>query len=264
VHLKKDLGAGDITTSLLISEEDESKAIYVAKGNFILAGFPFAREVFRIIDSSIEWRLLFPEGSTVSNGEILAEISGKTRAILAGEIVSLNILQRLSGIATLTDMYVERIKGSKAKIIDTRKTTPCLRFMEKYAVRAGGGSNHRFGLFDGILIKDNHLKATGSIEEAVKRARAGHHLVKIEVEVESLDELREAIIKADIAMLDNMPVDAIREAVDIANGIVILEASGGINLGNVRDVAETGVDLISVGALTHSAQSVDISLKIVN
>jgi len=263
--LEEDLGAGDITTSLLISEEDESKAIYVAKGNFILAGFPFAREVFRIIDSSIEWRLLFPEGSTVSNGEILAEISGKTRAILAGERVSLNILQRLSGIATLTDMYVERIKGSKAKIIDTRKTTPCLRFMEKYAVRAGGGSNHRFGLFDGILIKDNHLKATGSIEEAVKRARAGHHLVKIEVEVESLDELREAIGSgADIVMLDNMPVDAIREAVDIANGRVILEASGGINLGNVRDVAETGVDLISVGALTHSAQSVDISLKIVN
>ena len=263
--LEEDLGAGDITTSLLISEEDESKAIYVAKGNFILAGFPFAREVFRIIDSSIEWRLLFPEGSTVSNGEILAEISGKTRAILAGERVSLNILQRLSGIATLTDMYVERIKGSKAKIIDTRKTTPCLRFMEKYAVRAGGGSNHRFGLFDGILIKDNHLKATGSIEEAVKRARAGHHLVKIEVEVESLDELREAIGSgADIVVLDNMPVDAIREAVDIANGRVILEASGGINLGNVRDVAETGVDLISVGALTHSAQSVDISLKIVN
>jgi nicotinate-nucleotide pyrophosphorylase (carboxylating) len=262
--LEEDLGTGDITTSLLISDEDESKAIYVAKGNFVLAGFPFAREVFRIIDSSIEWSLFFPEGSTVSNGEILAEISGKTRSILAGERVSLNILQRLSGIATLTNMYVERIKGSKAKIMDTRKTTPCLRFMEKYAVRAGGGNNHRFGLFDGILIKDNHLKATGSIEEAVKRARTGHHLIKIEVEVESLDELREAIGSgADIVMLDNMQVAAIREAVDIANGRVILEASGGINLGNVRDVAETGVDLISVGALTHSAQSVDISLKIV-
>lgn len=189
---------------------------------------------------------------------------GKTGDILAGERVSLNVLQRLSGIATLTDAYVKQVKGLNVKIIDTRKTTPCMRFMEKYAVRIGGGCNHRFGLFDAILIKDNHIEAGGGIRKAVSLARKGYHLSKIEVEVGNVKDLRNAIdAGADIVMLDNMAVSDMRKAVEISNGRVLLEASGGVRLKNVRDIAETGVDFISVGALTHSAPAVDISLKIV-
>jgi nicotinate-nucleotide pyrophosphorylase (carboxylating) len=261
--LEEDIGCGDITTSLLISGEHISKGAYIAKENFVLSGFPFAKEVFRIIDPSIEWNVFFAEGSEVNDGDILAEITGKTHAVLAGERVSLNILQRLSGIATVTRLYADRVKGLKARLVDTRKTAPCLRFMEKYAVRTGGGHNHRFGLFDGILIKDNHIKAVGDIREAIKLARAAHHLTKVEVEVENLNDLKEAIeAGADIIMLDNMPVGDIKEAVKISKGRVLLEASGGVKLANVRDIAETGVDLISVGALTHSAPAADISLKV--
>ncbi len=262
--LEEDIGPGDITTSLLIPDENESRALYIAKGNFVLAGLPFSREVFQILDPSISFKMFYNEGINVIKGDVVAEVHGKTRAILSGERVSLNILQRLSGIATLTSMYVDRIKGLKAKIVDTRKTTPCQRFMEKYAVRMGGGGNHRFGLFDGILIKDNHIEAVGSIKEAVKLAKSSYHLAKIEVEVENLYDLKEAIkAGADIVMLDNMSVSDIKEAVKISNGRVLLEASGGVKLENVRDIAEAGVDLISVGALTHSAVAVDISLKIV-
>ncbi|MDP2754982.1 MAG: carboxylating nicotinate-nucleotide diphosphorylase [Nitrospirota bacterium] len=262
--LEEDIGPGDITTSLLIPDENESRALYIAKGNFVLAGLPFSREVFQILDPSISFKMFYNEGVNVIKGDVVAEVHGKTRAILSGERVSLNILQRLSGIATLTSMYVDRIKGLKAKIVDTRKTTPCQRFMEKYAVRMGGGGNHRFGLFDGILIKDNHIEAVGSIKEAVKLAKSSYHLAKIEVEVENLYDLKEAIkAGADIVMLDNMSVSDIKEAVKISNGRVLLEASGGVKLENVRDIAEAGVDLISVGALTHSAVAVDISLKIV-
>ena len=262
--LEEDIGPGDITTSLLIPDENESRALYIAKGIFVLAGLPFSREVFQILDPSISFKVFYNEGANVMKGDVVAEVHGKTRAILSGERVSLNILQRLSGIATLTSMYVHKIKGLKAKIVDTRKTTPCQRFMEKYAVRMGGGGNHRFGLFDGILIKDNHIEAVGSIKEAVKLAKSSHHLAKIEVEVENLYDLKEAIkAGADIVMLDNMSVSDIKEAVKISNGRVLLEASGGVKLENVRDIAEAGVDLISVGALTHSAVAVDISLKIV-
>jgi nicotinate-nucleotide pyrophosphorylase (carboxylating) len=262
--LEEDIGPGDITTSLLIPDENESRALYIAKGNFVLAGLPFSREVFQILDPSISFKMFYNEGVNVIKGDVVAEVHGKTRAILSGERVSLNILQRLSGIATLTSMYIDRIKGLKAKIVDTRKTTPCQRFMEKYAVRMGGGGNHRFGLFDGILIKDNHIEAVGSIKEAVKLAKSSYHLAKIEVEVENLYDLKEAIkAGADIVMLDNMSVSDIKEAVKISNGRVLLEASGGVKLENVRDIAEAGVDLISVGALTHSAVAVDISLKIV-
>ncbi|OIP59262.1 MAG: nicotinate-nucleotide diphosphorylase (carboxylating) [Nitrospirae bacterium CG_4_10_14_0_8_um_filter_41_23] len=262
--LEEDIGPGDITTSLLIPNENKSRALYIAKENFVLAGLPFSREVFQILDPSMSFNIFYNEGAKVIKGDVVAEVLGKTRTILAGERVSLNILQRLSGIATLSSMYVDNIKGLKAKIVDTRKTTPCQRFLEKYAVRMGGGSNHRFGLFDGILIKDNHIEAVGSIKEAVKLAKGGHHLARIEVEVENLHDLNEAIeAGADIVMLDNMSVSDIKEAVKISNGRVIIEASGGIKLENVRDIAETGVDLISVGALTHSAVSVDISLKIV-
>jgi len=261
--LKEDIGPGDITSFLLIPEEDKSRALFIAKGNFVLAGLPFAREVFRLLDPSMFLKMFYHEGAKVRKGDIIAEVSGKTRAILAGERVSLNILQRLSGIATLTSMYVDRIKGLKAKIVDTRKTIPCQRLMEKYAVRIGGGANHRFGLFDGILIKDNHIEAVGSIKEAVKRAKSSHHLARIEVEVGNLHGLKEAIAAgADIVMLDNMSMSDMKEAVKIAKGRVTLEASGSIKLENVRKIAETGVDLISVGALTHSAQAADISLKI--
>ncbi|OGW36672.1 MAG: nicotinate-nucleotide diphosphorylase (carboxylating) [Nitrospirae bacterium RBG_13_39_12] len=262
--LKEDIGPGDITTVSLIPEENDSRALYIAKGNFVLAGLPFAFEVFRQLYSSMLFNAFFNDGDRLKKGDIIAEVLGKTRVILEGERVSLNILQRLSGIATLTNIYVDKIKGLKTKIVDTRKTTPCHRFMEKYAVRIGGGGNHRFGLFDGILIKDNHIEAVGSIKEAVKLAKKNHHLVRIEVEVENLKDLKEAIeAGADIVMLDNMSISDIKKAVKIANGRVILEASGGIKIENVRDIAETGVDMISIGALTHSAIAVDISLKIV-
>lgn len=262
--LEEDIGQGDVTTNLLIPEDRKSKAHCIAKENFVLAGLPFVREVFRILDPSILFKTLYNDGSKVKKGNIIAEISGKTCVILKGERVSLNIVQRLSGIATLTNRYVEKTKGLKAKIVDTRKTTPCHRFMEKYAVKVGGGYNHRFGLFDGILIKDNHIKTLGSIKKAVREAKKGHHLFKIEVEVKNLKELKEAIESgADIIMLDNMSVRDMKEAVKIAKGRIMLEASGNISLENVREVAETGVDLISVGALTHSAPAVDISLKIV-
>jgi nicotinate-nucleotide pyrophosphorylase (carboxylating) len=262
--LQEDIGHGDITTFLLIPEDTKSKAHFIAKEKFVIAGIPFVQEVFRILDPSITFKKFYHDGSKVMKGDVIAEISGRTQAILKGERVSLNTLQRLSGIATLTDMYVKRAEGVKVKIVDTRKTTPCLRFMEKYAVRRGGGYNHRFGLFDGVLIKDNHIKALGGIRKAVRTAKKGHHLFKIEVEVKNLRELKEAIeAGADIVMLDNMSIHDMKEAVKIAKGKVMLEASGNVTLDNVREIAETGVDLISVGALTHSAVSVDISLKIV-
>jgi nicotinate-nucleotide pyrophosphorylase (carboxylating) len=262
--LQEDIGYGDITTSLLIPEGNKSKAHFIANERFVLAGLPFSLKVFYILDPSIVSKIYYRDGTRVKKGDVITEISGRTHNILKGERVSLNILQRLSGIATLTSIYVEKIKGSKAKIVDTRKTTPCLRFMEKYAVRVGGGYNHRFGLFDGILIKDNHIKAAGSIQKAVKAAKKGHHLLRIEVEVKNLRELREAIeAGGDIIMLDNMTVKEMKEAVKIAGGKALLEASGNIKPENVREVAETGVDLISVGALTHSSSAVDIGLKIV-
>ena len=262
--IEEDIGYGDITTSLLIPEESESRALYVAKANFVVAGFPFAREVFNILDPDTVFKTYFAEGAKVRKGDILGEVSGKTKTLLAGERVSLNILQRLSGIATLTSFFVDAVMGTDAKIIDTRKTTPCLRFMEKYAVRMGGGVNHRFGLFDAILIKDNHIEAVGSITKAVALAKAGYHLAKIEVEVENLNDLQEAVeAGADVIMLDNMSVNDMKEAVNIVQKRIPLEASGNVSLQNVREIAETGVDLISVGALTHSVVAADISLKIV-
>jgi nicotinate-nucleotide pyrophosphorylase (carboxylating) len=262
--IEEDIGHGDITTSLLVPETNESKALYIAKGNFVLAGMPFAEEVFHIIDPAVSFTIFHHEGAKVSRGDVLGEVSGKTRVLLAGERVSLNILQRLSGIATLTSQFVDAVQGTKARIVDTRKTTPCQRFMEKYAVRIGGGMNHRFGLFDGILIKDNHIEEVGGIGEAVRLAKTGHHLAKIEVEVENLKELQEAIdAGADVVMLDNMTVQDMAEALKVVNGRVTVEASGNVSLANVREIAETGVDLISVGALTHSVIAADISMKIV-
>jgi nicotinate-nucleotide pyrophosphorylase (carboxylating) len=264
IALEEDIGNSDITTTLLIPEGDRGKALLIAKGKFVVAGMPFAMEVFTIIDHHTEFRVFFSEGSKVTRGDVIAEITGNMRTLLSCERVSLNVLQRLSGIASLTNLFVERVKGLNVKIVDTRKTTPGLRFMEKYAVRMGGGSNHRSGLFDGILIKDNHIEAAGGITAAVASAKRAQHLSKIEVEVENLNELNEAVSAgADMVMLDNMSLDDMKEAVRIAKGRVILEASGNMTLERVRAVAETGVDLISVGALTHSAPAADISMKIV-
>ncbi len=263
--LEEDIGYSDITTQSIIPEEKRIRAIIISKGNFIVAGIPFAREVFHLIDHDIDFRVYYNDGSRVKKRDIIAEINGRARTILTCERVSLNILQRLSGIATMTNAFVEKIKGLNAKIVDTRKTTPGLRFLEKYAVRVGGGHNHRFGLFDGILIKDNHIEAAGSITNAIEAAKKHNHLSKVEVEVENINDLKEALrAGADVVMLDNMTIEDMREAVKLAKGKVILEASGNINLANVRAVAETGVDLISIGAITHSAPAVDMSMKIVS
>ena len=262
--LEEDIGPSDITTSTLVPENSEARALFIAKGNFVLAGIPFIMEVFRILDSSISFQTFFNEGTQVKKRDVIAEVFGKTHAILKGERVSLNILQRLSGIATITNKYVEKVKGLSTKIFDTRKTTPCYRFMEKYAVRMGGGNNHRFGLYDGIIIKDNHIEAVGSIKKAIGDLKKTQYLHKIEVEIENLHDLKEAIVAgADIVMLDNMSLKDMREAVKIVKGRATIEASGNITLNNVRKIAETGVDFVSVGALTHSAMAADISLKIV-
>lgn len=264
IALEEDVGNNDITTNLIIPENQKSKALIVAKGSFVFAGMPFAAEVFRALDPETKLKVFYPEGSRVKRGDVMAEVSGSTRAILSGERVALNLVQRLSGIATLTSEFVKKVKGLDAVIVDTRKTTPGLRFMEKYAVKVGGGVNHRFGLFDGILIKDNHIEAAGSIGAAVAAARKAHHLMKIEVEVENLKDLQAALDSgADVVMLDNMSVEDMKAAVKAAKGKAIIEASGNITLDRVRAVAETGVDLISVGALTHSAPAADMSMKIV-
>jgi nicotinate-nucleotide pyrophosphorylase (carboxylating) len=262
--IEEDVGYGDITTKLMVPEENDSRALFIAKGNFVFVGFPFAKEVFSLIEPATLFKTFYNEGAKVRKGDVLGEVTGKTRVLLAGERVSLNILQRLSGIATITRRFVDAVIGTKAKIFDTRKTIPCHRFMEKYAVRMGGGINHRFGLYDGILIKDNHIEAVGSISKAITLAKEGHHLSRIEVEVENIKEFKDAIKGgADIVMLDNLPVEDIKKAVRLANGRLTIEASGNITLRNVREIAETGVDMISVGALTHSVNAADISMKIV-
>lgn len=264
--LREDIGPGDLTTEALIQPDIEGKAELIAKEPLILAGIEVAREVFHQVNQDINFLGRHTDGEDLSSSTVIATISGPLRSLLTAERVALNLLQRLSGIATLTRQYVNGIEGTKARIVDTRKTTPGLRALEKYAVRIGGGKNHRFGLFDGILIKDNHIAAVGSLTEAVKRAREKvPHTLKIEVETENLDQVREAISAgAEIIMLDNMDIETMKEAVKLINGKALIEASGGINLNNVRQVAETGVDLISVGAITHSARSMDISMEIAN
>jgi nicotinate-nucleotide pyrophosphorylase (carboxylating) len=262
--LAEDLGNGDITSEAMITAESMSDAVIMAKQHLVLAGIDVAREVFRFIDPGIHFAAFAKDGDIIHSGTELARLSGNTRALLAGERVALNLLQHLSGIATLTAAYVEKVKGLQAEVLDTRKTLPGLRLLEKYAVRMGGGRNHRFGLSDGVLIKDNHIKAVGSITDAVGLARKkAHHLLKIEVETKNLDEVREALsVKADIIMLDNMPIDLMRQAVKMINKQALVEASGNVTLESVRHIAETGVDQISSGSLTHSAPAADISMKI--
>lgn len=261
--LREDVGSGDITTLLTVPEGRSAAGRFVARQDGVIAGLDVARAVFAAIDSGIGFDIIRGDGSRVGPGDAVAVVSGPARGILTGERVALNFLQRMSGIATLTARYVERVAHTDARIADTRKTTPGLRRLEKYAVTVGGGVNHRFGLSDGILIKDNHISAAGSVTEAVTAAkRRAPHTLKIEVEVTDLDELDEAIAAgADAVLLDNMEIETIRRAVEAAAGRVILEASGGVNVDTVAAIAETGVDIISVGALTHSAHALDISLE---
>lgn len=262
--LSEDIGPGDITTKALLPSTIRGKAEIIAKERLVLAGTDVAAEVFRQIDSDTSFIANYTDGNELSKGTAIATISGQLASILTAERVALNLLQRLSGIATLTREYVKKIEGTKARIVDTRKTTPGLRALEKYAVRVGGGKNHRFGLFDGILIKDNHIAAVGSIGEAIKRAKEkAPHTLKIEVETENIEQVKEALAAgSDIIMLDNMDTKTMKEAVKLIKGKAMVEASGGINLTNVRKVAGTGVDFISVGAITHSARAMDISMEI--
>ncbi len=266
--LEEDLSLGDVTTDALIPPNQEGKATLLAKSRGVIAGVYVAQLVFEQVDSSIRFEVLMPDGMRVTPGDIIATIRGKVASILKAERVALNFLQRMSGIATETARYVEAVEGTKAKILDTRKTTPGLRIFEKYAVKMGGGVNHRQNLGEQVLIKDNHLAAlrasgislSGAIKLAWAKIPAG---MKIEVEVTNLDQLREALdAGADMIMLDNMTVEDMREAVRITGGRALLEASGGIGLDNVRAVAETGVDFISVGAITHSPKALDISLEL--
>ena len=264
--LREDIGAGDITTTATVDKKAEGSAEIIVKEGLIVAGILIAEAVFKTVDAGIAFKAFVKDGESVKKGKTIARISGRLSSLLAGERVALNFLQRLSGIATLTSCFVAKVKGYRAKILDTRKTTPGLRILEKYAVRMGGGFNHRFGLCDGILIKDNHIAAVGSITEAVLRARENiPHNMLIEVEAKNLDEVRGAILAgADVIMLDNMKPAVMKQAVKIIGKKALIEASGGVNLQNVMVIAKTGVDFISVGALTHSARAVDISMEVVS
>jgi nicotinate-nucleotide pyrophosphorylase (carboxylating) len=261
--LSEDLGTGDVTSEATIPADSTSTAIVLAKQDLVLAGIDIAAEVFRHLDPNVRFTPFAKDGDRINAGTEIATLSGNTRALLAGERVALNLLQHLSGIATLTAKYVEKLKGLKVELLDTRKTLPGLRQLEKNAVRMGGGKNHRMGLYDMILIKDNHIKAAGSITKAIASARTKSGSLRIEVETKTLDEVREALAaKADIIMLDNMPIDVMREAVKLIAGRALVEASGNVTLETVRRIAETGVDFISSGSLTHSAPAADISMKI--
>ena len=264
--LAEDLGrAGDITSEACVDPQARLKVQFAVRAAGVISGLDCARLALAAMDPSIRFSAQRRDGDVVSAGEVLAHAEGNARAILAAERTALNLLGRMSGVASLTHAYVRAVEGTGAVIVDTRKTTPGLRALEKYAVRCGGGVNHRFGLDDAILIKDNHVAASGGVGEALKRAKAAAgHLVKIEVEVDSLEQLDEALEYApDVVMLDNFGLDDLREAVRRGAGRVRLEASGGVNLETVRAIAETGVDVISVGALTHSAAVLDIGLDTV-
>ncbi len=261
--LAEDIGTGDITSETTIPADSVSIAIMLAKQDLVLAGIDICRQVFHALDPAVRFDALFKDGDRIAEGTEIARISGNTRKLLSGERVALNLVQHLSGIATLTANYVARVAGTKARILDTRKTIPGLRELEKHAVRMGGGQNHRRGLYDMVLIKDNHIKAAGGIANAVTRAREKAGNFRIEVETGTLDEVRQALAAhADIIMLDNMPGSMMREAVGIISGRALVEASGNVTLETVRSIAETGVDLISSGSLTHSAPAADISMKI--
>jgi len=260
--LQEDIGHGDVTTLATVEAGTMARAQLVAKEDFILAGIDVARQVFLTLDGAVAFEKLKEDGQAVQKGEVLAWIQGEARILLQGERVALNLLQRMCGIATQTKLFVEAAAGTGAIVVDTRKTTPGLRVLEKYAVRMGGGQNHRTSLYDGVLIKENHIVAAGGITAAIQRARQRvPHTLKIEVETSTMAEVDEAVAAgADIILLDNMGPDMLREAVARVAGKAVTEASGGVRLDTVRKIAESGVDLVSVGALTHSSRAVDISM----
>ena len=263
--ISEDIGRGDITTNFVTNEVRNGRAFIKAKSDLILCGVDLAAYVFKFIDEDLEVELLAEDGEKLCAGEKIMNISGNAASILKGERTALNLLQRLSGIASLTAEYVKEIdKYSETKIADTRKTTPGLRTLEKYAVRTGGGSNHRFGLDDGVMIKDNHIVLAGSITQAVENVRSRiHHLLKIEVETTNLDEVEEALAaKADVIMLDNMDYDMMAEAIEIIGDSAKIEISGGVTLERINELSKLGADFISVGALTHSAVAKDINLTL--
>ncbi|BDI32145.1 nicotinate-nucleotide diphosphorylase (carboxylating) [Capsulimonas corticalis] len=261
--LTEDIGAGDITTTVCIPAGTTASATVLAKSPGVVAGLAVGALAFRLLDPNARWEALAEDGAKVGAGRhAIARVSGDARALLTAERVALNFMQRMSGVATVTARYVDLVAGTKARIIDTRKTTPGLRVLEKYAVRVGGGVNHRLGLYDCVLIKDNHIKAAGGITAAVTAARAqAPHTMKVEVEASTIPQVREALAcGADIILLDNMGLNLLRESVEIIGGRAITEASGGLNESTVAAVAATGVDVLSIGALTHSAPAMDISL----
>ena len=264
IALKEDIGSGDITTENLIAPDLEGIGVILAKEPLVIAGLDVARQVFEHLDSEVILKSGCKDGDTVGNKEIVAHVEGQLRALLMGERTALNFLQRLSGIATHVRSYIDEVGKTKVRLVDTRKTTPGWRILEKYAVRIGGAHNHRMGLYDGILIKDNHIAVCGGVKKAVEHMQKRRsHLLKIEVEVSELDQLKEALgAGADVIMLDNMNIAQIREAVKIVDGRAMVEVSGGITQSSLKQLADTGVDIISVGALTHAARSVDISMQI--
>lgn len=262
--LKEDVGNGDVTTNALIPDAMASTATMTAKADGIVAGMEVAEAVFRLLSDEMDWKPLVKDGDRVKRGDLLVEMSGPFRALLTGERLALNFLQRMSGIATLTGQFVAQVAGTGTKILDTRKTVPGLRLLDKYAVKAGGGENHRIGLYDMVLIKDNHIKVAGGIKKAVEQIRqqvpAG---MKIEVETTTPAEVQEALdMQVDIIMLDNMTTETMKSCVALINRRAKVEASGNMNLQRVREVADTGVDYISIGALTHSVTALDISMNI--
>ncbi len=264
--LEEDLAtAGDITTDGIVSAEAHGEAAIVARQEGVIAGLDLAEAAFKALDPDTRFVKVVGDGGKVANGDTIATVSAKTRALLTGERTALNYLNRLSGIATLTAAYVKAVAGTAARIACTRKTTPGLRALEKYAVRAGGGVNHRFGLYDAVLVKDNHIAAAGGLAKALERLGPGRGKlkgIKVEVEVDTLDQLEQALrFPIDAVLLDNMDVETLRQAVKLVAGRVATEASGGVTLERVRKIAETGVDVISVGALTHSPRSLDSSLE---
>ena len=265
--LKEDLGRGDITTQAVVRGGARARGQFLAKDDFVLCGLEIAEAVFSTLDGSVQLESRVYDGELIEAGTKFATIEGPATVLLTAERTALNLMQRLSGVATLTKAFVDQVEGTAAKIVDTRKTTPGLRVLEKYAVTVGGGFNHRFGLDDGVLIKDNHIALAGGVRRAIELARRSvAHLMKIEVEVANESQLREALAsKADVIMLDNFQPADIRRAVQLIRAEAahtLIEVSGGVSLASVRELAECGVDLISVGAMTHSATAVDISMKV--
>ncbi|MEI6132827.1 MAG: carboxylating nicotinate-nucleotide diphosphorylase [Bacillota bacterium] len=263
---QEDMPMGDITTDNIISIESKSKATLTAKQSGVVCGIEVAKRVFELLDANVEFEALRADGDLVGPGDLIMRVAGNSRALLKGERTALNFIQHLSGVATETNKYAKLLEGLKTKVVDTRKTTPGLRYLEKYAVACGGGSNHRFSLSDGVLIKDNHIKAAGGISNAVSRVREKiPHTVKIEVETESLEMVQEALDSgADIIMLDNMTIEKMTQAVGLISGRALVEASGDIDEKKLVEVAKTGVDIISIGRITRSAGSLDISMRFVD